>query len=304
MKGHRVQDLLGKTALVTGGTGGIGRAVALELANRGAKIVIVGRDRSKGQAVVAAVQAKGLPLAAFIQADLGQRDEVHKVVQQFEAAHDRLHILVHSAGGHFLERSLTRDGLEINFATNYLSKFLLTNLLLDHLLASAPARVVIVGSPVVNPQRFMQLKGVQGAPWLHPIRSLLTSGLATAVFTVALARRLQGTGVTINNVSPGMVRTDISRSWPAPLRRLDHVQQAVWGISPEEGAGAPVYLATSDHVAGVSGQFYNKMKRVNVHRETYNPQLAEQLWALSERLTGFTFPQVQCRERITEDVTG
>ena len=154
---------------------------------------------------------------------------------------------------------------------------------------STPTRIVIVaGSPATNPQLFLKLENLQGERVQSPLRALLTSGLATAVFTVELARLLEGSGVTVTSVSPGLVRTNVSREWSAPMRTLDHLMGAVMGVSAEQGALAPIYLATADELQGVNGVFFNKMKRTRVPRGTYNPQLAKRLWTFSEQLVGLT----------------
>lgn len=279
-----MNDLAGRTALVTGGTSGIGRAVALGLARRAAQVVIVGRDGTKGEAVVETARAEGRDIA-FLQADLSTTHQVRQVAQQFHASHEHIHMLVHSAGGHFLQRKLTEEGIEINFATNYLSKWLLSNELMPCLTSSTPARIVVVGSPVVNPMRFMNLEHIRQKRLILPIRALLTSGLATAVWTAELARRLEGSDITINNVDPGVVRTQVTREWPLPLRLLDRIMQARQGVSAEEGADAPLYLATSNELMGVNGQFFKRTKPAHVPPGIRNATLGQELWGLSEQLT-------------------
>lgn len=279
-----MNDLAGKAALVTGGTSGIGRAVALALAGRGADVTVVGRNRERGEATVREMRARGAANASFLWADFAEMAAVRSVAAQFRAAHDALHILVHSAGAHHFQRTRTADGIEYNFATNYLSKFLLTDLLHDRLIAAAPARIVVVGSPMVNPGRFLRLDGVRGKRRAHPVRALLISGLATGVWTATLARRLDGTGVTINNVNPGMVDTGIVRDWPAPLRLFNTLMAKRFGLSAEEGAQAPLYLATADAVAATNGAFFRQMRRVSVPPGTYDRELGARLWAFSEHL--------------------
>lgn len=279
-----MNDLAGKTALVTGGTSGIGRAVALKLAQRAAHVVIVGRDGVKGEAVVETARAEGRDIA-FLQADLSTTHRVRQVAQQFRASHEHIHMLVHSAGGHFLQRKLTEEGIEINFATNYLSKWLLSNELMPCLTTSTPARIVVVGSPVVNPKRFMNLEHIRQKRLILPIRALLISGLATAVWTAEFARRLEGSDITINIVDPGVVRTQVTREWPLPLRLLDRIMQARQGVSAEEGADAPLYLATSNELMGVNGQFFKRTKLTNVPPEIRKATFGQELWALSEQLT-------------------
>ena len=209
-----------------------------------------------------------------------------------QVASPELHILIHSAGGHFFKRTCTANGIEVNFATNYLSKFLLTNLLLPRLISSAPARIVVVGSPVVDPRRWLTFPGLYSSTQF-PLRAFLHAGLATAVWTTEVARQLVSSGVTITNVNPGIVHTNIGRTWPAPLRVFDQILQELSGVSAEDGAVAPVYLATAPELAGVNGQFFHKMACVHVPSSTYDIDLARHLWAFSEQLVGQTFSVAQ-----------
>lgn len=265
------QDLAGRVAVVTGATSGIGREVARALAVRGATVTAVGRDETRGRALAA--EHAGI---AFLRADLADQAQVRAVAA---VAPGRIDILVHSAGGHVLDRRLTADGVEGNWAVNYVSKFLLTELLRDRL---APAgRIVVVGSPVVDPARLLDLGGARSLPRV-PVRAMLDSGLATAVWTAALARRLAGTGVTVANVNPVMVATGISRTWPAPLRALDGLAQTVAGLPVEEGALAPVWLATT---AELPALFFRGAAPARVPRSTLDPALGDRLWRLSEDLT-------------------
>ncbi|WP_102126564.1 SDR family NAD(P)-dependent oxidoreductase [Deinococcus planocerae] len=277
------QQLGSRVALVTGGTSGIGREVALDLARRGTHVFIVGRDQQRAQEVV----RRGNGLIEFLAADLSRMSEVRRLASEVLSRTQRLDLLVHSAGVHHLSRELTPEGVEVNFAANYLSRFLLTELLLERLQHSAPARIVVLGSPYkFDPARFMSLRGLTaGEPLAHPLWALAQSGMAISVWTVALARRLAGTGVTVNNVHPGFVQTGILRTYPLAFRLVDYVLQFFVGMTAEEGARAPLYLATSPDMNGQSGQFFVTMNRVLVPKGTYAPQVAERLWTFSGRLT-------------------
>lgn len=279
----RELDLVDRVVVVSGGTSGIGAAAALAMAARGATVTVLGRDASRGRDLIAA----GEPLPGstrFVPADLSTTAGVREAARNLLAAHERIDVLVHSAGGHLLDRACNADGVEVNFATNYLSKFLLTELLRPVL--SDRARIVVVGSPVVAPRRLLLFDVARGERSVAPLRALVSSGIATAVWTVELARRLtsSGTGVTITNVNPVLVRSGISRTWPWPARLLDRAMMALRGLPTEEGAEPVVYLATAAEVDGVSGRFYQRARPAAVPAAVADPDLGARLWRLSEEL--------------------
>lgn len=288
-----------KVALVVGGNSGIGREVALTLAGRGTKVIIVGRSREKGEAVVRAAQEQGAqgPIT-FMSADLSVMAEVTRVAQQVICAHDRLDLLVHSAGIHHLERTLTPDGVEYNFAVNYLSRFLLTNSLLERLREREGARIVIVGSPYVfDPRVFLRFRGLYGEHLSTPIWALVKAGMAISVWTVELARRLEGGEVSVNTVVPGVVRTDILRNDPLLVRWLDGLMQPFVGMSAQQGAVAPLYALLSPEVESLNGVFFKGTrrgpKRIKVPKGTYDARVAGLLWAFSEKLTAGSTPPLR-----------
>lgn len=294
-----MDDLSDKVALVTGGNSGIGREVALTLAARGAKVIIVGRRREKGEAVIQVAQEQNTsqPMT-FISADLSEMTEAKGVARQVLFAHGHLDYLVHSAGVHHMRRTLTPDGVETNFAANYLSRFVLTNLLLERLQEGAGARIVIVGSPYVfNPKTFLRFHGLYGERPSSPIWALVKAGMAVSVWTVELARRLEETGVTVNTVVPGVVRTDILRNDPILVRWMDKLIQPFVGMSAEQGAVAPLYALLSPEVEGLNGQFFKGTrrgpKRISVPKGTYDPEVARRLWTFSEKLTVGKTPPLQ-----------
>lgn len=277
-------DLSDRVVVIGGGTSGIGAATALALAARGATVTVLGRDASRGRHLT----ASGEPLPGrigFVQADLSTTGGVRAAARELLAAHDRIDVLVHSAGGHLLVRARNADGVEVNFATNYLSKFLLTELLRPVL--ADRGRIVVVGSPVVAPRRLLLFDVARGERSVAPLRAMVSSGIATAVWTVELARRLTlgGTGVTVTYVNPVLVRSGISRTWPWPARLLDRAMMAVRGLPAEEGAEPVVYLATAPEVAGVSGRFYKRAHPAAVPAAVADPDLGARLWRLSEDLT-------------------
>ncbi len=266
-------DLAGRTAVVTGATSGIGRAAALGLARRGARVLAVGRDPGRG------TELATHPGIAFVAADLSSLDGVRAVAAAVPDG--PLDVLVHSAGGHVLERRTTPDGIEANWAVNHVAKVLLTDLLADRLTA-ARGRVVVVGSPVVAPGRLLRLDRARRRPAV-PLRALLDAGLATAVWSVELGRRLAGSGVTVVDLDPGLVRTRVSRTWPGPLRVLDRAVQAVAGAPADQAGADVVWLATTPELPG---PFVRGGRAARVPRSTFDPDLGARVWRRSRELAG------------------
>jgi NAD(P)-dependent dehydrogenase (short-subunit alcohol dehydrogenase family) len=225
----------GQVCLVTGATSGIGMVTAGELVRRGAHVVLVGRSRSRCEAALEQIRAQsGGGEAEALLADLSSQQQVREVVRQFREQHARLHVLVNNAGGTWLERRLTEDGLEMTFAVNHLASFLLTGLLLDTLRASAPARVVNVSSEA-HRWAVLDFDDLQGERRYGGWRQYCRSKLMNLLFTYELARRMEGTGVAANALHPGWVATRFGgdNGWRGRLWQL----AAGWfALSPEEGA--------------------------------------------------------------------
>src|SRR6266581_8975982 len=199
--------MAGKSVLVTGGTSGIGKATAIGLAALGARVGITGRDQGRTEAASAGIRAvAGNPDVDAFVADMSARAEVRRLAAQVLDAYPRLDVLVNNVGGFWAHRHVTADDLEHTFALNHLAPFLLTNLLLDGLMASAPARVVTVSSGAQSAGR-IDFNDLQSARNYSGQRAYSQSKLANIMFTNELARRLEGTGVTASSVHPGVVRT-------------------------------------------------------------------------------------------------
>jgi retinol dehydrogenase 12 len=271
-----------KTCLVTGATSGIGKATAVRLAELGATVLAVARDRARGEQAAAAIRQRA-PRAQVevLTADLSRLGQIRTLAAQVRDRYDRLDVLVNNAGVAKFRPQLTPDGLGVTFATNHLGPFLLTNLLLDQLRQSAPARVVTVSSDRHTQQRTI--------PWddLEPGHDCTykASKLLNILFTHELARRLVGTGVTANCLSPGFVRTELGREATGAFRvflRLARPFQS----SPEAGAQTSVYLATSPEVAEVSGHYFEKRAPAESSALSRDPAAAERLWQLSTQLSG------------------
>jgi retinol dehydrogenase-12 len=272
----------GTTCLVTGATSGIGKATAVRLAELGANVITVARDRARGEQAAAAIRRRAPRAEGEVRtADLSRRGPVRALAAQVQDRHARLDVLVNNAGVATFRPQLTPDGLGVTFATNHLGPFLLTNLLLDLLKKSAPARVVTVSSDRHTQQRSI--------PWddLEPGHDCTykTSKLLNILFTHELARRLAGTGVTANCLSPGFVRTDLGREATGAFRvflRLARPFQS----NPKAGAQTSVYLATSPQVAEVSGRYFEKSTPAHPSALSQDPAAAKQLWQLSTQLSG------------------
>jgi NAD(P)-dependent dehydrogenase (short-subunit alcohol dehydrogenase family) len=278
------QRMAGRTVLVTGGTGGIGRATAAGLAAMGARLGITGRDRGRAEAAAAEIRAPdGQPVEVFV-ADMSSQAEVRRLADEVLAALPRLDVLVNNVGGYWNTRHVTVDGLERHFALNHLAPFLLTHLLADRLVASAPARVVTVSSDAQRMGR-IDFADLQGERSWSGQRAYNQSKLANVLFTYELARRLRGTGVTANVLHPGIVRTGFGAEDPGRIQRMITPFMRFWK-SPEEGARTPVYLASSPEVEGVTGQFFRDGKPGRSSKRSYDEADALRLWAVSADLVG------------------
>jgi retinol dehydrogenase-14 len=283
--GLRMTD---KIALITGGTGGIGKATAIGLATMGARVGITGRDLARAEQAAADIRAaSGNPAVDAFAADLTSQAEVRQLATAVLAAYPRLDVLVNNVGGFWAHRHPTADGLERTFALNHLAPFLLTNLLLDRLKASAPARVVTVSSGAQALGR-IAFDDLQGARHYSGQRAYNQSKLASVMFTNELARRLAGTGVTATCLHPGVVRTNFGAEDQARFFAL--ISRVVLPLlkTPAEGAQTAIYLASSPAVDGVTGQFFANRKPKTANKVAYDTTMTARLWRVSADLTGMT----------------
>jgi retinol dehydrogenase-12 len=275
----------GRVAVVTGASSGIGAEAAVELARLGATVVPIGRDQIRLEQVAERIRsANPSSVAAPLRADFGSLHQVRQLAEQLRERHPRIHVLVNNAGLVAGKRALTDDGVERTFAVNHLAPFLLTNLLLDTLRASAPARVVTTSSDAHRGGR-LDLDDVRYERGWSAWSAYSNSKLANVLFTRALARRLEGTAVTANCLHPGVIRTRLGRSTPIPVRIGWRAVSVFFG-SPRRGASTIVYLASSPDVANVSGGYFVSSRQAEPSARALDDQLAERLWKLSEELTG------------------
>ena len=278
--------MTGKTVLVTGGTGGIGRATAAGLAAFGARVGITGRDTARTQAVAAEIaRESGNTAVDAFPADMSSQDEVRRLAAEVLTAYPRLDVLVNNVGGFWATRHVTADGLEHTLAVNHLAGFLLTELLLDRLKASAPARIVTVSS---NAQATGKLNfdDLQGERSYSGQRAYSQSKLANVMFTYELARRLEGTGVTATVLHPGLVRTAFSAEDPSVLAKIMIPLLRPFTKTPARGAVTSIYLASAPDVEGVTGQYFANRQPKTSNKASYDKAAAARLWQTSADLVG------------------
>ena len=275
----------GKTVLITGANGGIGKMTACNLAKMGAQVVMVARSQERGEAALGNVKAaSGSDDVHLLLADLSSQTAVRQLAATFKANYDRLDVLINNAGAIFLKRKLSADGIEMTFALNHISYFLLTNLLLDMLKASSPARIINVSSVAheMNPLNFDDLQSEKA---YRGFQAYGKSKLANLLFTYELDRRLKGSGITVNALHPGFVGTNFAKN-NGRLVRLAMFFINKFALPPEKGAETPVYLAAAPEVAAVSGQYFYQKKTKRSSSASYDEAAAQRLWQISEQMTG------------------
>ena len=281
-----MKPMTGKTVLITGGTGGIGKAAAIGLASMGARVGITGRNRARAERAATDIEAEsGNPAVDIFVADLSSQAEVRRMAGEVLAAYPRLDVLVNNVGGFWSHRHTTADGLEHTFALNHLAPFLLTSLLLERLTASAPARVVTVSSGAQSMGK-IDFDDLMGDQDYSGQRAYNQSKLANVMFTYELARRLEGTGVTATALHPGMTNTAFSAEDPSRSMAPIVFAARPFMKSPQRGAKTAVYLASSPEVEGVTGRYFANRKARKSHDASYDVITTGRLWQVSARLVG------------------
>ncbi|MEO8511091.1 MAG: SDR family oxidoreductase [Chloroflexota bacterium] len=278
------RSMRGKTVLITGGTGGIGRAAAIGLASMGARVGITGRDRARAELAAATIaRVSGNAAVDVFVADMSSQSEVRRLAGEVLAAYPRLDVLLNNVGGFWAHRRVTADGLEHTFALNHLAPFLLTSLLSELLMASAPARVVTVSSGAQSMGK-IDFDDLMGERNYSGSTAYNQSKLANVMFTYELARRLAGTGVTATALHPGLTSTAFSAEDPA-LGFLVAILRPFMK-SPARGAETPIYLASSPEAEGVTGRYFAKRKARKSRVSSYDTATAARLWRVSADLVG------------------
>jgi retinol dehydrogenase 14 len=283
----RSGPMAGRTVLVTGGTGGIGRATALGLAAMGAHLAITGRDRGRAEAAARDIRAAGGgPVEVFV-ADLSSQAQVRRLAGEVLQRLSRIDVLVNNAGGYWNTRHVTADGLERTFAVNHLAPFLLTSLLLDRLTHSAPARVITVSSNVHAIGR-IDFGDLQGERSYSGARAYNQSKLANVLFTYELARRLPATRVTANALHPGVVRTSFGAGDPGTAQRIFTPFMRPFMKSPARGAATSIRLASAPGLQQVTGCYFAGREPRKSAGRSYDQAAAARLWQASADLAGLT----------------
>ncbi|MEV0800553.1 SDR family oxidoreductase [Kribbella sp. NPDC050281] len=283
-------SMVGKTVLITGATGGIGKATALGLATMGAHVAIIGRDSARTDDAVREIRAVGQ--ADGFVADLSAQAEVRRVADEVLRKLPRLDVLVNNVGGYWDTRHVTADGLEYTFALNHLAPFLLTNLLLDRLRQSAQARVVTVASNAQSMGR-IDFDDLQNERDYSGSRAYNQSKLANVLFSYELARRLQGTSVTANALHPGLVSTGFGGEDPGRTQRLLVPLLRPFMKRPAQGAATSIYVASDPQLEHVTGRYFAKSATTKSSERSYDEATATRLWQVSADLVGLHTPTPQ-----------
>ncbi|NQV80182.1 MAG: SDR family oxidoreductase [Alphaproteobacteria bacterium] len=281
----------GQVALVTGATDGIGLVTARELASRGARVIVVGRNDEKGASAVSRIVsvAPGSTVQ-FLRADLSSQSDIKDLAARVQGEFERLDILVNNAGATFTRRLESVDGHEMTFALNHMSYFSLTLRLMDLLVAGAPSRVVNVSS-VMHRWGKLDFGNLQYQHSYSGTKAYSRSKLCNLLFTYELAARLAGTGVVANAVHPGIVRSNFANNNGRGTRVLFDVVKALSGISVESGAATSVHVATAPELAERSGLYFSKSRPTKSSRRSHDRQLQRRLWDVSAEISGINFGQ-------------
>ncbi|KAA3660510.1 MAG: SDR family NAD(P)-dependent oxidoreductase [Chloroflexi bacterium] len=274
--------MIGKTVLVTGANSGVGKVTARELARMGANVVMVARSRERGEKALAEVQKVSKNgNAKLMLSDLSSQQSIRALAAQFKAEHDRLDVLVNNAGAMFTNRSESVDGYEMTFALNHMGYFLLTDLLLDMLKASVPARIVNVAS-AAHSVGSVDFDDLQREKEYSGMQVYGQSKMMNILFTNELARRMQGSGVTANSLHPGFVRSNFGRKNNGIIGSLLMPIAQLFAINEDKGAETQIYLASSPEVAGVTGKYFDKGHPHETHPFAQDVTAQKKLWEVSE----------------------
>ncbi|MFX1296687.1 MAG: SDR family oxidoreductase [Promethearchaeota archaeon] len=270
-----------KIIMITGANSGIGKATALGLAEMGATIVMVGRSKERSEIALKEIKEQTRnPNIDLIIADLSSQKDIRNLVKEFKNKYQKLDVLINNAGIILSKRQESADGIEMQLAVNHLAPFLLTNLLIDILKASTPARVIMVSSNMHKGAK-LDFSDLQSKKKYNAFKTYGTTKLALTIITYEFARRLEGTGVTVNALHPGVIKTNLGRDMNWFMRGFTKV----FFKSPKKGAQTSIYLATSPEVEGITGKYFASKREEKSSNATYNEEVAKRLWQISVELT-------------------
>jgi len=272
----------GKTCIITGANSGIGKVTAIELAKMNATLVLLCRDKERGEsAQKEIIELTGNNNVDLILCDLSSQKEIRNFVAEFKRKYQDLHVLINNAGVMLSKKTQSVDGFEMNFAVNHLAPFLLTNLLLDMLKKSAPSRIVNVGSAAHRMGK-IDFEDLQRENKKGRLMGLYgSSKLAMTLVSYELSRKLEGSNVTINVLHPGLINTNLGRDRSSTSQGFARK----FFKTPEAGAETSIFLASSPEVEGITGKYYAKKKEKPSSKESYNEEYAKRLWEISLEMT-------------------
>jgi NAD(P)-dependent dehydrogenase (short-subunit alcohol dehydrogenase family) len=283
-----MSEIQGKVCIVTGSNSGIGKETALALASMRATVVMVVRNKEEGSRARAhVVKVSGNDATDLMICDVSSTSSIRSFANEFIGKYNRLNVLINNAGAVFSKRETTVDGFESTFAVDYLGMFLLTHELLPLLRSSAPSRIINLGSGLSKSGR-LDLNDLQSEKSYNGMRVYANAKLMVLMFTYALARRLEGSGVAVNAVMPGFAATSLGRNTGSLRQSVMFKLVRPMQISPKKAAEPPVYLASSEKIGGVTGKCFAKKQEVTTAPVSYDQELQEKLWNKSLELLGMT----------------
>jgi retinol dehydrogenase-14 len=276
----------GKTVLITGGNAGIGKHTAIGLAKKGAKVIIVSRDKKKGESAILEIKkASNSDSISLMIADLSSFESIKKLAVDFQKEHTTLDVLINNAGAFFTEYGATTDGFERQWQINHLSGFLLTHLLLENIKSAEQGRIINVSSKG-HYNGFLYFKDLNREKKYVGLAAYAQSKLANVLFSMSLADKLKDTNVTVNSLHPGVVKTSIgdknNNSWVGAIWKIGKL----FMISEEEGAKTSIFLASDSSISKISGKYFDKCKAQQPNPAALNQEKRDKLWEVSMRQTG------------------